>query len=116
MTAHSGFPWKQGEPVTDALVTEVATCTQFNLTGLGFTPPVYGILSAVDGLIYNMGQVLDTWDREKDFAEHVKTFGAPDWFVEIAVGVLPQIKFPEKRKPCPNKITVPKVNREYPKL
>lgn len=121
MTAHSGFAWKQGEPVTDELVKEVASCTQHNYgQGVpGFTPGCYGIFSPVDGLIYNFGRVLDSWDRKKDFKEHVQSMeGVPEWFVDLAARAFPLMTFPKPREPwkCPDKFTVPKVNKAYPKL
>lgn len=122
MTAHSGFPWKIGEPITDELVNEVATCTNANRMGYRFTPMAFAILGPVDGIIFNLGMVLDAWDYKTDFREFVSGIqDVPDWFVELAVRVLPKINLPPppderpKLKPI-KKISIPKVNRTYPPL
>lgn len=133
MTAHSGFPWKMGEPVTDELVEEVAACTQHNYgQGMGsFVPGCYGIFTPVDRLIYTFGGVLDSWDRTTDFKEHVQTAiraNIPDgenpdeydFFVDLAMRAFPLMTIPKKKqRPWQEqytKIDIPEVRKVYPDL
>ena len=70
MTAHSGFPWKPNDPITDDLITEVANCVNFNKLSAvragGYTPGAYAVLSPVDNLIYGVCVYLDSCKKREE--------------------------------------------------
>ncbi len=126
MSAHCRSSWTLNDPIEDAPIKGIAGVVEFH----GYsTPGVFGIFSVADGFIFNIGHFL-SGNRGKPLTRELIEADIPpeaefrDKTIEVVVKVLEELKLlgetqpvPERRGfKLPDKISIPKVNRPYPKL
>lgn len=88
MTYHSHSSWTFDDEFSDAVVDEIVMGLQYNKeynSGERYTPDAYWTSCSIDSLIFNIGKLLDRFERRDESI-------TPDVVEKLAVGAPESVK------------------------